>query len=58
MISGKGCERSKNYNRDAIVPARLLRAGELTARYVPDLEDEAEAVRDIGGATRRQNSCT
>ncbi len=37
--------RLKNDNRDAITLSRLLRAGELTAIYVPDLEDEA--VRDL-----------
>ncbi|MHC4752979.1 MAG: IS110 family RNA-guided transposase [Planctomycetota bacterium] len=37
--------RLKNDNRDAITLARLLRAGELTAIYVPDPEDEA--VRDL-----------
>jgi len=42
--------RIKNDNRDAISLARLLRAGELTGIYVPDLEDEA--VRDL---TRARN---
>jgi transposase len=39
-----GC-RIKNDSRDAIDLARLHRAGELTAVYVPHLEDEA--VRDL-----------
>lgn len=48
MIPRKSGERIKNDNRDAISLARLLRAGELTAIYVPDLEDEA--VRDLSRA--------
>jgi transposase len=50
MIPRKSGDRIKNDNRDAISLARLLRAGELTAIYVPDLEDEA--VRDL---TRARN---
>jgi len=45
MIPKKAGVRIKNDNRDAVSLARLLRAGELTAIYVPDLEDEA--VRDL-----------
>ncbi len=45
MIPRKAGVRIKNDNRDAISLARLMRAGELTAIYVPDLEDEA--VRDL-----------
>lgn len=48
MIPKKAGVRIKNDNRDAISLARLLRAGELTAIYVPDLEDEA--VRDLARA--------
>lgn len=48
MIPRKAGDRIKNDNRDAISLARLLRAGELTAIYVPDLEDEA--VRDLSRA--------
>jgi transposase len=48
MIPRKAGVRIKNDNRDAISLARLLRAGELTAIYVPDLEDEA--VRDLSRA--------
>ena len=42
--------RIKNDNRDAISLARLHRAGEITAIYVPDREDEA--MRDL---TRARN---
>jgi len=38
-------DRIKNDRRDAIMLARLHRAGELTAAYVPKLEDEA--LRDL-----------
>jgi len=48
MIPKKAGVRIKNDNRDAISLARLMRAGELTAIYVPDLEDEA--VRDLARA--------
>ena len=54
MIPKKGGVRIKNDTRDAISLARLLRAGELTAIYVPDLEDEA--VRDLTRA--REDSRT
>ena len=54
MIPRKAGVRIKNDNRDAISLARLLRAGELTAIYVPDLEDEA--VRDLSRARRRATS--
>ncbi|MFT5702090.1 MAG: hypothetical protein ACI8ZB_004997 [Desulforhopalus sp.] len=50
MISKKIGVRNRNDDRDAISLARLLRAGELTAIYVPDLEDEA--MRDL---TRARN---
>jgi len=48
MIPRKIGERIKNDNRDAISLTSLLRDGELTAIYVPDLE--AEAVRDFSRA--------
>lgn len=48
MIPRKSGNRIKNDNRDAISLARLLRTGELTAIYVPNLEDEA--VRDLSRA--------
>jgi len=50
MIPKRTGSRIKNDNRDAITLARLLRAGELTAIYVPELEDEA--IRDL---TRARN---
>ena len=50
MIPRKSGVRIKNDSRDAIALARLLRAGELTAIYVPDTEDEA--MRDL---TRARN---
>lgn len=48
MIPRKSGDRIKNDTRDAISLARLLRAGELIAIYVPDLEDEA--IRDLSRA--------
>jgi transposase len=39
------CERIKTNRRDAVTLARLLRAGELTAVWVPDATHEA--VRDL-----------
>ena len=45
LIPKKSSERIKNDRRDAIKLARLHRAGELTAVYVPDQEDEA--IRDL-----------
>ena len=50
MIPKKSGVRIKNDNRDVISLARLLRAGELTAIYVPDRENEA--MRDL---TRARN---
>ncbi len=50
MVPKKSGVRIKNDARDAIALARLLRAGELTAIYVPDTEDEA--MRDL---TRARN---
>jgi transposase len=45
MIPKKSGDRIKNDRRDAITLARLHRAGELDAIYVPDPEDEA--IRDL-----------
>ncbi len=45
MIPQKAGVRIKNDKRDAVSLARLLRAGELTGIYVPNLENEA--VRDL-----------
>ena len=45
LIPKKSGVRIKNDSRDAVSLARLLRAGELTGIYVPDLEDEA--IRDL-----------
>lgn len=50
LIPQKSGVRIKNDNRDAVSLARLLRAGELTGIYVPDIEDEA--IRDL---TRARN---
>jgi len=44
-IPKKSSDRIKNDRRDALSLARLHRAGELTAVYVPDQEDEA--IRDL-----------
>ena len=45
LIPKKSGERIKNDKRDAKMLARLHRAGELSAVYVPDLQDEA--IRDL-----------
>ena len=45
LIPRKSGDRIKNDNRDATQLARLHRAGELTAVYVPDCDDEA--MRDL-----------
>lgn len=45
QIPKKSGDRIKNDNRDAVKLARLYRAGELTAVYVPDEADEA--LRDL-----------
>jgi transposase len=44
LIPKRSGERVKTNRRDALTLARLLRAGELTAVWVPD--DVHEAVRD------------
>lgn len=48
MIPKKSGDRIKTDYRDAIMLARLHRAGELTAVYVPDPQDEA--MRDLSRA--------
>ncbi len=48
MIPKKSGDRIKNDTRDAKTLARLHRAGELTAVYVPDAQDEA--MRDLSRA--------
>jgi transposase len=45
LIPKKSGDRIKNDHRDAVMLARLHRAGELTAVYVPDAQDEA--MRDL-----------
>ena len=48
MIPRRSSVRIKNDRRDALMLARLYRAGELTAIYVPEPEDEA--IRDLARA--------
>lgn len=48
LIPKKSGDRIKNDRRDATMLARLYRAGELTAVYVPSCEDEA--MRDLSRA--------
>jgi len=48
MIPKKSGDRIKNDNRDAAMLARLHRAGDLTAVFVPDAQDEA--MRDLSRA--------
>jgi len=48
MIPKKSGDRIKNDHRDAAMLARLHRAGELTAVYVPNAQDEA--MRDLSRA--------
>ena len=48
MIPKKSGDRIKNDNRDAVMLARLLRAGDLTAVFVPNAQDEA--MRDLSRA--------
>ncbi len=56
MIPKKSGDRIKNDNRDATMLARLHRAGELTAVYVPDTRDEA--MRDLTRAREDAVSAT
>jgi hypothetical protein len=51
MMPKKPGDRIKNDRRDAVTLARLLRAGELTAIWVPD--GDHEAVRDLVRARRQ-----
>lgn len=48
LIPKKPGERVKTDRRDAVEIARLLRSGDLTAVYVPSVEDEA--IRDLARA--------
>lgn len=48
LIPKKPGDRVKTDRRDAIALARLMRSGELTAVYVPEVEDEA--IRDLARA--------
>ena len=45
QIPKKAGERVKTDHRDAVQLARLLRTGDLTPVYVPEVEDEA--IRDL-----------
>lgn len=56
LIPKKSGERIKNDRRDAKKLACLHRAGELTAVYVPDMEDEA--MRDLSRAREDAVSAT
>jgi transposase len=56
MIPKKSGDRIKNDHRDATMLARLHRAGELTAVYVPDTQDEA--MRDLTRAREDALSAT
>jgi len=62
LIPKRAGDRVKTDRRDAVQLARLLRAGELTAIHVPDVEDEAlrdlsrareDALRDLKSAKHR-----
>src|SRR5919206_2243643 len=62
LIPKKAGDRVKTDRRDAVQLARLARAGDLTAVYVPKVEDEAigdltrareDAIRDLKDATFR-----
>src|SRR5712692_10026204 len=48
LIPRKPGDRVKTDRRDAVLLARLMRSGDLTAIYVPTVEDEA--IRDVGRA--------
>ena len=56
LISSKPGDRVKTNRRDAVNLAKLLRAGELTAVWVPDARHEA--MRDIVRAARSSIMCT
>jgi transposase len=51
MMPRKPGDHIKNDRRDAVTPARLLRAGELTATWVSD--EDHKAVRDVVRARRQ-----
>lgn len=53
MMPKKPRDRIKNDRRDAVTLARLLRAGELTAIWVPDEYHEAVVIR-LGRGVRRK----
>lgn len=54
LIPRKAGERMKTDRRDALMLARLHRAGELTAVWVPD--EEQEAIRDLSRAREDMKS--
>jgi transposase len=65
LIPRKAGDRVKTDRRDAITLARLLRSGDLTAIYVPGVEDEAlrdlsrgrdDALQDLKRSKRRLKS--
>jgi transposase len=65
LIPQKPGDRVKTDRRDAVHLARLARSGDLTAVYVPTVEDEAirdltrareDAIRDLKDATLRLNA--
>ena len=50
LIPRKPGDRVKTDRRDAVILARLMRSGDLTAIYVPTVEDEA--IRDLSRGAR------
>jgi transposase len=52
LIPMKSGDRVKTDRRDAMMPAKLHRAGELTAIWI--LDAAYAAIRDLGGRERRQ----
>src|SRR5512132_3174633 len=55
LIPKRPGDRVKTNRRDAVTLAKLLRAGELTAAWVPD--PMHEAIRDLGRAKRLSRIC-
>jgi transposase len=55
LIPIKAGDRVKTDRRDALMLAKLHRAGELTPIWIPD--DAHEAMRDLVRARRRQAEC-
>jgi len=51
LIPRKPGDRVKTDRRDAVMLARLMRSGDLTAIYVPTVEDEA--IRDLKSGARK-----